>query len=246
MPGARTTSCCSGWVGLVLALVLWTGSARSEPLSSLSLHDAEPTPSGAAVAEEEWAARLAGVLGLTAGLPAEPTPAELFSPALCREVRAGPGGRGAGPARGSRLPGGSGRPSPTQSARPRSSRRLATGHRALPARRGGRGATALGDRSGAGGASGSVAARCRPGAHAGGPRVRSPRDRCLPDSQRAGGPHGAGGLPKFLRGTRRRLAAGSPTATRCFRAHSGASLRLRAPASPAAGRGARDRGGDLR
>ena len=84
MPGVRTTSSCSGWVGLLLAGLLFAGTAKSQPFSSLSLQDVAPTPSGAALAEEEWAGRLADVLGLTAGLPDDPTAEELFS-LLCVE-----------------------------------------------------------------------------------------------------------------------------------------------------------------
>jgi hypothetical protein len=92
---ARSTNRRIGWGSLLLALLTGPGAALGEPVSSWSLQDAAPTPSGSAVLEEEWAERLVDVLGLASTLPAEPTTEDLFS-LLCvekSELALGPGGR---------------------------------------------------------------------------------------------------------------------------------------------------------
>jgi hypothetical protein len=80
---------------LLLAALLPAGAALAQPASSLELLQAAPTPSAAAMSEEEWAGRLVGVLGLAEPLPEDPGSAELFS-LLCverAELALGPGAR---------------------------------------------------------------------------------------------------------------------------------------------------------
>lgn len=84
MSEARTVSFWGGWSGLLLAIVLRAGAAFAEPASSLGLLGAEPTPSGAVLAEEDWAEQLVGALGLAEPLPEEPGAVEIFS-LLCVE-----------------------------------------------------------------------------------------------------------------------------------------------------------------
>lgn len=80
---------------LLLAILLHAGIAGAEPPASLDLLGAQPTPSGSAVSEEEWAGRLVDALGLASPLPAEPDTAEAFS-LLCVERAEVSRDRGAG------------------------------------------------------------------------------------------------------------------------------------------------------
>lgn len=63
---------------------LGAAPARAEPATSLTLLGAEPTPSGAGMSEEEWAAQLVHELGLSAPLRGDASTEELFS-LLCVE-----------------------------------------------------------------------------------------------------------------------------------------------------------------
>jgi len=70
--------------GVALALLLPAAPLCAEPLESLALLEAAPTPSEVIVSETEWAAQLVNVLDLERVLSEEPDEAELFS-LLCAE-----------------------------------------------------------------------------------------------------------------------------------------------------------------
>jgi hypothetical protein len=70
--------------GVALALLLPVAPLCAEPLESLVLLEAAPTPSEMVVSEAEWAAQLVDVLGLERVLPEKPDEAELFA-LLCSE-----------------------------------------------------------------------------------------------------------------------------------------------------------------
>lgn len=81
--------------GALLLALLLPAAASAQPASSLDLLQAAPTPSAAAMTEEEWAGRLVAALGLAAPLSEEPSSAELFS-LLCverAEIALGAGAR---------------------------------------------------------------------------------------------------------------------------------------------------------
>ena len=81
--------------GVALALLLPAAPLWAEPLGSLALLEAAPTPSEVIVRESEWAAQLVDVLGLDRVLPEKPDEADLFA-LLCAEraeLALGEGGR---------------------------------------------------------------------------------------------------------------------------------------------------------